>query len=272
MRKGAVWVCTVFLFALIGLAAAAEGLVEHRAIVIGSDHEFTVENGVCSGEGTPDNPYIIEGWKIDAGYDDYGIRIHRTNRSFVIRNIEISGAAKSAIYLSYVSNALIEDCVLDGNWVGITLNFSKFNRIAHSYVANSTDGLRLYFSDSNQVWDNTFMRNDTAIWLDASDENAFTGNLLQDSHMGLYLNLGSTENSILGNAFVNNLHDAYADDPNQWDDGIAGNFWSGFATVDADEDGIWDSPYEICTDGHQDNYPMVSHPLVPDPVEPTCGI
>ena len=271
MRKGAVLGCTLFLLVLIGLVAAAEGLVERRAIVIGSDYDFTVENGVCSGQGTLDDPYIIEGWKIDAGYDDYGIRIHRTSRAFVIRNVEISGAANSAVYLSYVSNATVEDCVFEGNWVGVTLNFAKLNRIAHCTFASNTDGLRLYFSGSNRVWNNSFMRNDTSIWLDASDENTLTGNLISDSHMGIYLNLGSELNSIVGNAFVLNLHDAHADEPNLWDDGAVGNYWSGFSTVDADEDGIWDSPYVISSDGLQDNFPMVTHPLVPAEEEATCG-
>ncbi|MCJ7562669.1 MAG: hypothetical protein MUO84_06630, partial [Thermoplasmata archaeon] len=36
----------------------------HDPISIGSDGEFTGENGVVEGTGSPEDPYIIEGWQI----------------------------------------------------------------------------------------------------------------------------------------------------------------------------------------------------------------
>ncbi len=271
MKKGAVLGCTVFLFVFIGFLATAEDLVAHRAIVITNDHEFTVENGVCSGSGTVDDPYVIENWMIDAGFDEYGIRIHGTTRHFEIRGVEIAGAAKSGIYLSYVQNGTIEDCTLEANWTGITLNFSSFNRVSDCVLTKNTDGIRSYFSHNNHVVSCTLERNDTAVWLDASNENRVVGNLISDSHMGVYLNLGSGENAIINNAFVGNVHDAYADAPNAWDDGARGNYWDGFSAIDADKDGIWDVPYLISSDGDQDNCPLVSHRLVPAPPPATCG-
>ena len=272
MKRGAVFGCAVLLFAFIPALALAGDLVEHRAIVINNDYEFTVENGVCSGSGELDDPYVIENWIIDAGYDDYGIRIHGTTRAFIIRNIEITGAAKSAVYLSYVRNGYVEECVFEGNWAGVTLNFSTLNRIANCTFADNTDGIHFYFSPINQILGNTFDRNDTAIWFDASNQNEIIGNLIGDSYMGIYLNLGSQENYVVDNAFVDNLHHAHTDDPNLWDDGVAGNYWDGYEAIDAEEDGIWDSPYEITSDGDRDNFPLVTHPLVPTPPPATCDV
>jgi parallel beta-helix repeat protein len=270
MKNGAVVCCTVILLVLIGLHAPAGQRQEHPAITITSDYEFTVENGVCSGQGTADDPYVIEELEIDAGLDDYGIRIHGTTRCFVIRNVEITGAAKSAVYLSYVQNGTIEDCTFEANWVGVTLGFASFNRIARCTFHNNTDGVHFYFSGDNQILNNTFDRNDTAVWLDASDDNELIGNLVTNSHMGVYLNLGSEANYIVGNAFVGNVHNARTDEPNLWDDGSAGNFWSDYSAIDADENGIWDLHYCITSEGDQDNYPLVTHPLVPAPPAPTC--
>jgi len=269
MKRGAIISCTVILLALIG-SAAAGGPTAHRAIVITNDYEFTVENGVCSGQGTLDDPYIIEGWKIDAGLDDYGIRIHGTTRAFIIRNVEISGAAKAGIYLSYVKNGTIEDCTFEANWIGVALNFSSLNRISNCSFEQNVDGIHFYFAHDNQILGNTFSRNDAAIWLDASDENEISANLIKDSHMGVYLNLGSEANKIVDNAFVDNYHNARSDNPNIWDDGSAGNYWSDFTAIDADRDGIWDTPYQITNDGDRDNRPLVSHPRVPAPPAPTC--
>jgi parallel beta-helix repeat protein len=273
MKQGAgLMMCTAFLLVLVSAVAFAGDGVGHGSIVISNDYEFTVENGVCSGSGTLNDPFIIENWIIDAGYDNYGIKIHGTTRAFVIRNVEISGAAKSAIYLSYVKNAKIEDCIIVANWVGITLSFSSINRIAGCVFANNTDAIRFYFSSQNQILANTFEDNEAAIWLDASNENELIGNYIADGYTGIYLNLQSEANFIVGNAFVNNTRHAYTDDPNVWDDGVEGNYWDGFSLIDANEDDIWDAAYFISIDGNQDNFPLVTHPLVPGPPPAACDI
>lgn len=267
MRRGAVLICTVLLSVLFGLFGFADDMLERPAISITNDYEFTTENGVTSGQGTSDDPYVIQGWTIDAGYDDYGIRIHGTTRYFVIRDVEVSGAAKAAIYLSYVQNGTIEDCRFVANRAGVTMNFAAFNRVARCLFSDHTDAIRLYFSHHNQVISSRFEDNDTALWFDASNENEAIGNLIQDSHMGLYLNLGSQANRIIGNAFDNNIHNAHTANPNTWDDGASGNYWSGFEVLDTDANGIWDSPYVIRSEGDQDNFPLICHPLV----APGCG-
>jgi len=270
MKQGAGLYCTAFLLVLVSVVAFAGDRVEHRAIVISNDYEFTVENGVCSGSGTLSDPYIIENWIIDAGYDNYGIKIHGTESAFIIRNVKISGAAKSAVYLSYVKNGKIEDCVFEANWVGVTLNFASINRIAGCTLSHNTDGIRFYFSSNNQILANTLQDNEAAIWLDASHNNELIGNYIADGYTGVYLNLDSEANYIVGNAFVNNARHAYTDDPNIWDDGAEGNYWDGFEAIDADEDGIWDLPLRISIDGDQDNFPLMTHPLVLAPPPAAC--
>jgi nitrous oxidase accessory protein NosD len=189
----------------------------------------------------------------------------------VIRNVTVSGASAAAISLSYARNANIEACTLEANWAGVTLNFSTFVRIVGCTFEKNTDAIHFFFSDENQVLDCVFRINDTALWLDSSDGNEIWGNLIQNSYMGVYLNLGSTCNSILRNAFVANVHNAYSDEPNFWNDDAGGNYWSNFAAVDADLDGVRDTPYPINQDGDQDSLPLVTHILVPAEPPATCG-
>ena len=272
MKQAAVLVCAFVLLAGIGLCAVAgQERADHVAITITNDYEFTPSNGVCSGSGTPEDPYVIQGWRIDAGYDAYGVRIHGTTRYFVIRDVEISGAMRAGISLSYVRNGRVEGCLLSACWVGISLNYSTFVRVSDCVLDTNTDGVHLFFSNENQILYNVFDRNDTAVWLDASHRNEITGNLIQNSHMGTYLSLGSTGNRVLMNAFVSNLHNAYSDEPNIWNTDRQGNYWSDYKAIDANEDGIWDFPYVINSDGDQDSYPLVTHPLVPTPAPETCG-
>ena len=64
----------------------AQGWAPRGPIYIFGDEGFTWENGVIGGSGTPDDPYIIEGWVIDTLGYDYGIYIDHTTAHFVLRD------------------------------------------------------------------------------------------------------------------------------------------------------------------------------------------
>ena len=272
MRQGVVCVCTALMVFFAVTTSFADVRVPHGTIAITNDYEFTPQNGVCSGSGTSDDPYVIQNWVIDAGHHDYGILIRGTTRAFVIRNVEISGAARSAVFFSYVKNGNIEGSLLNGNWTGITLSFSSLNRIAENTLASNGDGLRLYFSTHNQILDNSFRAHETAIWFDASSKNVVLRNLIRDGHAGAYLTLGSQENVLAENAFVGNVRHAYTDATNRWDADGRGNYWSGFSAIDADADGIWDVAYRIDGAGNLDRFPLKAHPRVETPPPATCRL
>ncbi len=264
MKKGVLVGGVIVITCLISVFALAGGnnLTNHTPIVIEGDHQFTTDNGVVSGSGTVDDPYIIAGWKIDAGYSDYGIRIHRTSRYFIIRNVEISGAGKAAIFLSYVHNGDIERSHLAGNWIGVVFNFASYNRIAHCLIENNVDGIHSYFSHDNQILQNTITKNDTGVWLDACNATDIVGNTVSNDCMGVYLNLGAQGNLIYDNAFIANAHDAHSVAANHWDYQGQGNYWSDYHGIDADKNGIGDSPYVIQSKGDQDNFPLIAPPQV----------
>ena len=70
----------VTLMALVLPATPAIARPEDGRIVIGNNSEFDSANGVRSGRGTKNNPYVIEGW------DVHELTIHDTDRYVVIRN------------------------------------------------------------------------------------------------------------------------------------------------------------------------------------------
>src|SRR5438132_11449906 len=63
----------------------------HAPIIIQSNSDFTVDNGVTGGNRPSADPYIIEGWEI-AFPPTYGILIQNTNAHFVIRDVGVHGA------------------------------------------------------------------------------------------------------------------------------------------------------------------------------------
>ncbi|UCF09553.1 MAG: right-handed parallel beta-helix repeat-containing protein [Candidatus Bipolaricaulota bacterium] len=262
MRTGVLVACAVVAIACLGFIAVSDdcGAEVRSPIAIASDYEFTAENGVLCGSGTASDPYIIDGGTIDAGYAEYGIRIERTTRHVVIRNLTISGASKAAIFLSYVKNVTLEACTFVGNWVGVTMNFTTDVSVSGCEFASNTDGIHGYFSRDNRISSCTFENNDTGLWLDACHENVIVDNALSRNHMGIYLDLGSEGNKLYRNAFVDNLHNAHSVTDNLWDCDGVGNYWFDYVGIDANEDGIGDAPYIIRSEGDQDNFPLLTAP------------
>ncbi len=107
--------------ALCGALALSQW-APHDPIYIFGDEDFTWENGVVGGSGTPDDPYVIEGWVIDTLGYDYGIYIDNTTAHFVIRNCVIRyPQEKAGIFLSAVKNGVIEGSAIWGGRVAIQL-------------------------------------------------------------------------------------------------------------------------------------------------------
>ncbi len=87
-RRWPCWfVVMVTSLAYVGVVpgpASAEGRTERSSITITSNDGFNPANGVRSGSGTADDPFVISGWKVSS------IRISDTDAYVVIRDNEIS--------------------------------------------------------------------------------------------------------------------------------------------------------------------------------------
>jgi parallel beta-helix repeat protein len=115
-------------------------------ILIESDANFTSANGVVSGRGTVVDPYVISDWEI-TGPVDPAISIHATRSWFVIRNITTirggyyEGYRGGGIRLQDVRNGRIEDVVLQGTNVGLTVESSAQIRLAGIAFHDSSQGI-----------------------------------------------------------------------------------------------------------------------------------
>ena len=133
---------------------------KHAPIYIGSDSEFTGENGVISGSGTQADPYVISGWSISAANADYGIYIDHTTRYFTIKNCVIERARNAGIYLNSVINGKIDGCELNLNGIGIHLLDTRGITITKTVLADNRYGV-VADADArdNVVFDCSFIRN-----------------------------------------------------------------------------------------------------------------
>jgi len=124
-----------------------ENYILHDPIYISGDDDFTPENGVTGGSGTKDDPYIIEGWEIDASKSfKGGIRIEGTDCYFVIRNCKIyNGEIKGFEGISFISvaNGKIEKCNLIDNWYGVVALQSGNIVIENTTFFSNSGGIKL---------------------------------------------------------------------------------------------------------------------------------
>ncbi len=274
---------TVLTFALLGTAQGVGDTIlkPHAPIYINGNSDFTTENGVVSGSGTEDDPYIIEGWEIDCttgwhGHNDIrnvGILVAKTSAYFVIRKVRFfgEGAVIGTLFHDTVTHGRIEDCLFDKIPLGIQIQFSHGNAIARNtfviryFQGGGSDAVVLLESSNNTVYENT----GTGGFGGDGDNNTFYGNTiypLANGKVRASLHDSSQHDNdpprvTTGNRyFYNNLMGTSATEevtpPNHWDNATEGNYWSNFSGWDANGDGISDSPHKI-EGGGVDRYPLM---------------
>lgn len=90
-------------------------LTPRGPILITGNSEFTPANGVVGGSGTQADPFIIEGWDIEAS-TARGIEIRNTDANFIVRQcyVHSGGPSYNGIELIGVSNGVLSQCMLQG--------------------------------------------------------------------------------------------------------------------------------------------------------------
>jgi len=132
----------------------------HEPIYIYGDDDFTIENGVMSGSGTADDPYIIEGWRIEAPNADYGIYIDHTTAHFVIRDCVIERARLAGIYLNSVVNGRVDGVQISLSDTAVYFLNAHGNYVAESVIASCRYGVvSAGNSGGNYIVGNSFIDN-----------------------------------------------------------------------------------------------------------------
>jgi parallel beta-helix repeat protein len=134
-------------------------------IKIENDNDFTNENGVTSGNGTSENPYIIENWDINGNGVGYCIYIGNTTKHFIIRNCTLHHATGSSgdelnVYYNeglavYNANngTIQENNFYSNGYTDISLRNSNNLRIIKNKCSSNSygNGIYLYKSSYNTI-------------------------------------------------------------------------------------------------------------------------
>ncbi len=146
--------------------------------------------GICTGNGTYSDPYVIKDLIIDGGSSGSCILIENSNVYFKIKNCTLYNSGTSStnagILLSNVTKAHIIDNNCSSNIFGIHLRNSNNNSICGNYANDNHHigiGIYLYYSDSNNVSNNIAnTNNEDGISLLSSHNNLISGNTANNNN------------------------------------------------------------------------------------------
>jgi parallel beta-helix repeat protein len=206
--------------------------------------------------------------------NNYGIHLYRCYDNTLTSNIASDNGVKGIRLDRSSSNALTSNTA-SGNNYGICLDdSSNYNTLTSNTASGNNYGICLDESSSNTLTSNTASGNNNyGIYLDVSNSNTLTSNTASNNNnYGIYLECGSS-NNLINNNYLSNANNAYDNGNNQWNTEktsgtniiggsyLGGNYWSDYAGVDNDGDGLGNTmlPYNSSGDIHNggDYHPLV---------------
>ncbi|MHA2287245.1 MAG: NosD domain-containing protein [Promethearchaeota archaeon] len=152
------------------------------------------DNDWCRGNGSRNNPYIIENVTINGQGSGKCIEIINSDVFFIIRNCTLSNSGSvadndAAIKLRFTNNGKLVNNNISYNPYGILLQYSYFNNISKNIIRdNFYLGLELMGSDHNDISFNNFSFNNNAIHFDTAWYNTIYKNIINyNFNYGLHL-------------------------------------------------------------------------------------
>lgn len=173
---------------------------------------------------------------------------------------EGSGSGIAVTLLPGASGSTIAGIAIT-NWDQGVLVVNSINCTIYDNIFSLTasGGVAVQGSNAanNTIYSNIFQNNAIAVNLTASSTNSIIyNNCITENEVGIDVS-NSNNNIIYHNNFANNIEDPRSVESfNVWDNGIQGNYWSGYNSPDGNMDKIGDDPYDIDED-NVDRYPLI---------------
>lgn len=189
----------------------------------------------------------------------YGIMLTSASDNTITENIiESAKSGACGIELTDASNNVIKANQITAIAAGVAIEDTALFPI------------QAITSQNNSILNNTVTHcSGAAVSFRLTKENVLAGNTISNSAIGL--SLGWTENNtVYHNNFVDNGEQVPGGpEPTwwasneiyystcDWDNGKEGNFWSNYTGIDANQDGIGDTPHVI-NEKNTDNFPLMN--------------
>ncbi|MGD9131835.1 MAG: NosD domain-containing protein [Candidatus Bathyarchaeota archaeon] len=157
------------------------------------------------------------------------------------------------VFLSLADNVML-------GCYGIGLQQSSNNSVAGNSFVDCPKGVRILSTSCYNTVENNVISGSHYVGVELAEDsnhNQIIANNLVDNGVGAKL-VNASNNAVHHNNFINNsvlISSRSEDEPNFFDDGAEGNYWSNYNGTDGD--GVGDTPY-IIDENNQDNHPLMN--------------
>jgi len=161
--------------------------------------------GICTGNGTYFEPYVIEDLIIDGEGSGSCIWIENSSVYFIIENCTVYNSSDTwaGIRIEQVDNGQLINNTVNHQLIGIYLLYSEYNTVSGNNLTDNDHGIHLSSSAFNTVSGNIVNENHYGIFLNFSHANIISGNTANNNEHGIVLS-SSLDNIVLGNTANNN--------------------------------------------------------------------
>ncbi|PVX23662.1 MAG: hypothetical protein CW716_11635 [Candidatus Bathyarchaeum sp.] len=183
----------------------------------------------------------------DIAYNTDGVFFYEAGYNNTILGNNITHSGDSGIWVEGTSPTsdyirIIGNNITDSARWGILMRSSYGNTIVGNYIANNQNGIQISGDNGQKCH--------------------VVGNHIANNEEGIRI-LTQFGSEYYHNSLINNTLQVYCGSRSlseqTWDNGYpsGGNYWSDYTGVDADNDGIGDTPYTIY-ENNDDNYPLMA--------------
>jgi parallel beta-helix repeat protein len=173
----------------------------HGTILIDGDAQFNNTNfplnGVISGNGTDSDPYVIDGWEINATGLSHAISVMNTTKSFRISNCYPHDAISTGIRLLNIENGTLTGNNCSTNMVGVYCEDSSGITLRNNTLIYSREigfimsvdyfGARIRDCDNLTFEGNAILHNQQGVDARNSQDMRFANNTVRDLMFGVFL-------------------------------------------------------------------------------------
>jgi len=210
----------------------------------------------------------------------YGVLFHFSNHTTISGN-NITGLNRD-VYSWGILGGGGNDYVIEENEVsnyeyGISIMGGDKTLLSKNLVYNCEVGILEDSSNKTQLSENVV--DDCFcgfLFGERGENNVITGSNFTNNQFGIYEQRSADETlnlTVYHNNFINNVKNVdLVSSTCIWDNGLEGNYWSDYAGVDDDGNGIGDTPYVI-DENNKDQHPLMApYAISGDTTPPTISV
>ncbi|GIK18480.1 MAG: nitrous oxide reductase family maturation protein NosD [Leptolyngbya sp. PLA2] len=201
-------------------------------------------------------------WSHDCTITDNAVHQSRDIVFWYSENLRVERntvtGSRYGLHFMYTHDTTLSRNILSGNSVGVYLMYSNRITLIDNRMLNNRGasgyGLGLKDCDDIVIRGNAMLANRVGVYVDNSPSSVgstglFESNMIAFNEIGLLATPNTHSNVFVANAFIENEEPATAHGRGQLAnntfsrDGV-GNYWSDYAGIDLDSDGVGDTAYE----------------------------